>query len=116
MSESSHLIETVDLSSITDPDVRRAVRSMLQQLQGACDRQQIQIQAMMDMLIERNIASLADIKRHLIRRQHDIVKPDRIAEMIVEVLPPVETAEKPPERRPSRIVSDHVRYDLTLNG
>ena len=59
----------VDFSSIPDPDVRRALRAMYQELSATVQRQEIEIQAMLELMLEKHIGSIGEYKRHLTRLQ-----------------------------------------------
>jgi len=60
---------TVDFSSIPDPDVRRALRAMYQELSSTVQRQEIEIQAILEMMLEKHVGSIGEYKRHLNKLQ-----------------------------------------------
>ena len=59
----------VDLSRIGDPDIRRALRAMHQELSTTVQRQEMEIQALLEMMLEKHIGSIGEYKRHLTRLQ-----------------------------------------------
>ena len=54
---------SVDLSRIENAEVRRAIRQLVQQLQETILHQQIQIEALLELITERNVASLSEFRR-----------------------------------------------------
>lgn len=73
---------TVDLSTIPDPDVRRALRAIYQELRETIKQQQLEIDALLEMVIEKNHASIGEYKRHLVRLMQNASRGDRIHEAI----------------------------------
>ena len=59
----------LDFSSVSDPDVRRALRAMYQELNATVQRQEVEIQAMLEMMLEKHVGSIGEYKRHLMRLQ-----------------------------------------------
>lgn len=67
-----------DLTSVSDPDVRRAMRAMHQQFQDVISRQQMEIDALLEMIMEKHMGSLGEFKRHLMRLQQNGSRSERI--------------------------------------
>jgi hypothetical protein len=55
----------VDLTRVTDPEVRKAFRNLVQQVQQALDTQQIEIEAMLEMMVDKHVGSLSEFKRNV---------------------------------------------------
>jgi hypothetical protein len=84
----------LDLSRVDDPDVRRALRSLNDQLKAAIDRQQVEIQALLEMMIEKHVGSIGEYRRHLLRLQQGSARSDRIHDAMHQPL-------QDPGRRPT---------------
>lgn len=84
MQDSLPRVEAIDLSGIPDPDVRRALRAIHKELNATMDRQQMQIEALLEMMIEKHVGSLGEFKRHLMRRPNEASRGGRIHEAIAE--------------------------------
>ncbi len=67
-----------DFRMVDDPGVRQALRSMHQQLTEMLHRQQEQIDALMDLLVEKNFTSFGELKRQLVRIQQNAQRSERI--------------------------------------
>jgi hypothetical protein len=103
----SSVLPAVDVSAITDADTRRAIRSMCQQVAAVLDRQQKELEAMLDVLTEKHLTSVGEFKRHLLKVQ----QRDRIHEAIAA--PQVTTnvrPQQPQTRQPEP--TEHKRYYL----
>jgi hypothetical protein len=59
----------VDFSTIPDPDVRRALRAMYQELISTVQRQEIEIQAILELMLEKHVGSIGEYKRLLTKLQ-----------------------------------------------
>jgi hypothetical protein len=57
------------LSAIPDPDLRRAIRTVYHDLHATIDKQQIEIQALLEVILEKHVTSIGEYKRHLARVQ-----------------------------------------------
>jgi len=75
-----------DLSSVSDPDVRRALRAMYKELSATVQRQEIEIQAMLEMLLEKHVGSIGEYKRHLTRLQSGGARSSRIHDQVASTL------------------------------
>ena len=78
-------LPNVDVSTITDPDIRRAFRSMVQQNQHLTARmhqQQQEIEALLQMILEKHVGSVSEFKRHMLRLQSGDARSERLHGMI----------------------------------
>lgn len=73
---------TIDLSTVSDPDVRRALRAIYQEMHETVKQQQLEIDALLEMVIEKNHASIGEFKRHLTRLMQNSSRGDRIHDAI----------------------------------
>lgn len=78
MSEQLPNSDGLDLTYVADSDVRRALRSMHQNLMAAIAKQQLEIDAMLEMIMEKHMGTLGEFKRHLVRLQQNGARGDRI--------------------------------------
>ena len=58
---------TLDLSRVDDPETRRAIRAVHQEMAGALARQQMEIQALVEVLMEKHLTSIGEFRRHMQR-------------------------------------------------
>lgn len=68
----------VDLTRIENPEIRRAIRQLVQQLQEIISQQQIQIEALVEMTVDKHVWSQSEY-RHYVQRiaQNATGRPDR---------------------------------------
>jgi hypothetical protein len=99
----------VDLTHIEDPHVRRAIRAVAQYSHGVelrLRQQQQEIEALLQMMIEKHVGSLGEFKRHLLKLQQGDVRGGRIHDQIAAATappPPAAAAAAPPRvERPAR--------------
>jgi hypothetical protein len=59
----------VDIGTIADPDARRALRAMQQEYTAALSRQQAEIDAILEVLLEKHVTSVGELRRHVTRLQ-----------------------------------------------
>lgn len=82
MTESAHAAPRPDppgLSSVPDPDVRRALRAMYHDLHQTIEKHQLEIQALLEMMLEKHVGSIGEYKRHLTRlQQGGVPRSERI--------------------------------------
>jgi hypothetical protein len=83
MPNSSPHLDAIDLASVPDPDVRRALRQMHEQYMMILQRQQMEIEALLEMMIDKHIGSLGEFKRYLSKLQTGNRRTDRIHEEIL---------------------------------
>ena len=71
------------LSTVPDPDVRRALRAMYHDLHQTIEKHQLEIQALLEMMLEKHVGSIGEYKRHLTRLQQGAVpRSERIQSQI----------------------------------
>ncbi|HEV8379866.1 MAG TPA: hypothetical protein VGP99_13530 [Tepidisphaeraceae bacterium] len=58
---------TLDLSRVDDPETRRALRAVHQQMTETISRQQMEIEALVEVLIEKHMTSIGEFRRHMMR-------------------------------------------------
>ena len=78
-------LPNVDVSTISDPDIRRAFRSMVQQNQALSARvhqQQQEIEALLQMMLEKHVGSVGEFKRHMLKLQAGDARGERLHSMI----------------------------------
>lgn len=84
----------IDLSRIEQAETRRALRSLVQQLQEITRQQQVEIEALLDMMVDKNIGSLGEFKRYVTRIvQHSDERIERVHSQIAQAFrdqPPVQ--------------------------
>ena len=71
----------VDVSSITDPDIRRAIRAVVQvnqHLSAQVHQQQQEIESLLQMLVEKHIGSVGEFKRHMLKMQSADPRSERL--------------------------------------
>jgi hypothetical protein len=83
MSEVKKPGEGIDLNLVQDPDVRRTLRALQQQMAEKLTEQQYQIDAMLEMMLEKHIGSIGEFKRHLLRVQQKDARSERLHDTIV---------------------------------
>jgi hypothetical protein len=95
MPESTPRGDTFDASSlnnIPDPDVRRAMRRMHEHYECTIAKQQMEIEALLEMLLEKHIGSIGEYKRHLVRMQQKDARMTRLHDQIVSAARPAAAA------------------------
>ena len=70
--------EAFDVSQIDDPNVRRALKTLHTQMSAALQRQQLEIDAMLEMMLEKHVGSVGEFKRQLVRLQQDHTRSQRL--------------------------------------
>ena len=58
---------SLDLSRVDDPETRRALRAVHQQMTETISRQQMEIEALVEVLIEKHMTSIGEFRRHMMR-------------------------------------------------
>jgi hypothetical protein len=90
----------VDVSTIPDPDVRRALRAMVQlnhQLGTRLQQQQQEIEALLQMMCEKHVGSVGEFKRHMHRLQTADARSERIHDQIATATAAPTTQMRMPE-------------------
>jgi hypothetical protein len=57
----------LDLSRVDDPETRRAIRAIHQQMTETISRQQMEIEALVEVLIEKHMTSIGEFRRHMMK-------------------------------------------------
>jgi len=57
------------IASVPDPDLRRALRGVYNDLHAIIEKQQVEIQALLETILEKHVTSIGEYKRHLTRVQ-----------------------------------------------
>ncbi len=55
----------VDLTRIENAEVRRAVRQLIQQLQEIVTQQQVQIEALIELAVDKHVGSMSEYRRYV---------------------------------------------------
>lgn len=66
------------ISHIQDSATRRALRFLEQEVNSVVARQQMLIDALLEMMLEKHMGSMGEFKRHLVRLQQDQQRGQRI--------------------------------------
>ena len=69
MSEAAPRKDPPEITAVHDPDVRRALRAMYNELHATIEHHPMEIQALLEMMMEKNVGSIGEYKRHLMRLQ-----------------------------------------------
>jgi hypothetical protein len=69
MAEPTPRRDLPEIHDVTDPDARRAIRAVYQHLQATIDRQQLEIEALLEFIVEKRVGSLTEYKLLLGRLQ-----------------------------------------------
>jgi hypothetical protein len=83
MQETSHRNDELDLNRIQDPDVRRALRSIHQQMTETMARHQLEIDAIIETMLEKHIGSVSELRRQILKLQQNVAKGQRLHEQLV---------------------------------
>ncbi|HEX2972858.1 MAG TPA: hypothetical protein VHP11_11025 [Tepidisphaeraceae bacterium] len=78
MSDSASHHDFSDLPYIDDPGVRHAMRALQQQVTETLLHQQTEIDAMLELMLEKHVTSLSEFKLHLTRLQQDTARSTRL--------------------------------------
>lgn len=86
----------LDLRLIDDPGVRQALRSFHQQVMDALKQQQMEVDALLDLLMEKNVTSLGEFKRQLMKLQQNAQRSERIHSVLTATTHPTVAAAPAP--------------------
>jgi hypothetical protein len=78
----------LDLTMIGDPDVRRALRAIHQQMTQTLDQQQMEIQALLEMMLEKHVGSIGEFRRQIQKLQTGAERATRIHEQMAAAMRP----------------------------
>jgi hypothetical protein len=89
-----------NLSSIQEPGLRRALRSVFDEMTATMNRQQMQIDALIEIVLDKHLTSMGELRRQLVRCQQEHTRSQRLHEALGLALnapsQPVAMAEAPP--------------------
>ena len=69
MAEANSQRDLQEIAELRDPDVRRALRAMRNELKDAVERHQLEIEAMVQIMLEKRVMSMSEYRLHLSRLQ-----------------------------------------------
>jgi hypothetical protein len=58
-------VPSLDLSRVDDPETRRAIRAVHQSMADTMARQQMEIEALVEVLMEKHLTSIGEFRRHM---------------------------------------------------
>jgi hypothetical protein len=67
MSDPTHL--SVDVTAVDDPQARRVLRAIQHEYQTALTRQQVEIDVIFEVLLEKHLTSVGELRRHMTKLQ-----------------------------------------------
>ncbi len=68
----------LDLARIDDPEVRRALRALQTEFAGKLTQMQVQVDAMVQLLVDKHIGTLGEFRREVAKLQQDHGKLERL--------------------------------------
>src|SRR3954462_3933562 len=77
----------LDLSRVDDPETRRAIRAVHQQMNETISRQQNQIEALVEVLIEKHMTSIGEFRRHMMRVGQKDARGTRLHDQLMAPAP-----------------------------
>ena len=94
MAQGTLLSLNVDLTRIENAETRRALRALTQQMQQIIDSQQVEIDALLEMLLEKHIGSAGEFKHHAQKLAERIAERQRLHAIVaVAAHTPARTAD-----------------------
>jgi hypothetical protein len=81
MPDSAGTLPQIDVSTISDPDIRRAIRSVVQlnqHLTAQVHQHQQEIESLLQMMVEKHIGSIGEFKRHMLKMQSADPRSERL--------------------------------------
>lgn len=85
----------LDLSRVDDPETRRAIRAVHQQMSETISRQQMEIEALVEVLIEKHMTSIGEFRRHMMRVSQKDARGTRLHDQLMSPTPSHAPAAKP---------------------
>lgn len=77
----------VDLTRIENAEVRRALRQLIMQLQETITQQQVEIEALLEMMLDKHLSSVSEFKRHVqLIRQRTSERADRLHSQVAQAM------------------------------
>jgi len=74
---------SLDLSRVDDPETRRAIRAVHQQMTETISRQQMEIEALVEVLIEKHMTSIGEFRRHMMRVSQKDARGSRLHDQLM---------------------------------
>jgi hypothetical protein len=68
----------LDLSHIDDPEVRRALRALHAELEAQLAQKQLEIDALLQLMIDKHLTSIGEFRREIARLQQNQHRVDRL--------------------------------------
>ncbi|MFI5378300.1 MAG: hypothetical protein ACHRHE_03255 [Tepidisphaerales bacterium] len=75
---STATVPPLDLARIDDSEVRRALRGLQAEFAGKLAQMQVQVDAMVQLLVDKHIGSLGEFRREVAKLQQDHGKLERL--------------------------------------
>lgn len=113
MAETSSRRDLPEISDIRDPDVRRAVRAIHQDLKDSVDRHQLEIEALVQIMLEKRVMSMSEYRLHVSRLQQG---RSQRGERVHEELSSINRAATSSAEEPERTIEDPARSPETDLG
>lgn len=91
----AHLVHSapgIDLSHVEPAETRRALRQLVQMLTARIEEQQTQIEALVELLVDRHVMSVGELKSALRRMQSRDDKAARVHSVL-------QSAQQPPRQQ-----------------
>src|SRR3954470_1331818 len=82
----------LDLSRVEDPETRRAIRAVHQQMSDTISRQQMEIQALVEVLLEKHLTSIGEFRRHMARLSQKDARGTRLHDQLMAPASPTASA------------------------
>src|SRR5258705_6513052 len=74
---------SLDLTRVDDPETRRAIRAVHQQMTETISRQQMEIEALVEVLIEKHMTSIGEFRRHMMRVSQKDARGTRLHDQLM---------------------------------
>ena len=101
-----------EIADVRDPDARRALRAIHQDLNESMQRHQLEIEALVQILLEKRVMSMSEYRLHLSRLQQGLSqRGERIHEALSSVGRSGAAPASGPARMPDTDTSGRYRLD-----
>jgi len=102
-----------EISEIRDPDVRRALRAMHRDLVQSVERHQVEIEALVQIMLEKHVMSMSEYKLHLSRLQQGqaSLREGRVHEELASIHRAKRDATSRPAEMPETTTNGRYRLD-----
>jgi hypothetical protein len=85
----------LDLSRVDDPETRRAIRAVHQQMTETMARQQMEIEALVEVLMEKHMTSIGEFRRHMMKLAQKDARGMRLHDQLMTPTANAAVAPKP---------------------